>query len=157
MKRFSLLCLLVMTGYAYASSGFDYASAQFPETDVLTGNKTITYTCTAYTKNQVFADKSTTDNPPVKAKTKIVQNAMGFDIRAGAVFPYVKKLTNAQAGSASGMAGDKTTLLVKKDDTRQVPYFIIYQFKESHIKNDGKTIEPGAIDTLIVLAGCTHD
>lgn len=152
MKRLTLLAMLLISTYAYSAA---QPMGDFEHDDE---SQNIRFECTMYTKNQVFEDKSTTDNPPKKAKTVVTQNPEGFTVLKGSVFPHTKVLTNAQSGSASGMAGDPTTLLLLRADSRNVPFFVIYQFKSTQKNGKPATpAQPGPVEGLIVLAGCTHD
>jgi len=112
------------------------------------------YTCSQYTRNQVFDDQSTTDRPVANALTTVQQTKLGFNIKAGEVFSEEKDLTNSQLSAASVMAGDPETLLLRKEDDTGYPYFIIYQFDKIKIAPDG-TPTKGAIIGMVVLGNCT--
>jgi hypothetical protein len=158
MKRLSLLLLVVLSFSAYAVSPRSGESGWvMPQDEVLSSHKEITYTCKAYTSNRIVNDKTVTDNAPIMATTRVVQTLMGFTIRPGAVYAYKKELTNSNMGSAAGMAGDPTTLILKKDGGEGNPYFIIYEFEETKVQRPGAAVVPGAAKRLIVLGKCTDD
>jgi hypothetical protein len=97
--------------------------------------------------------KVVTDNKPVVAKTTVIQTKEGFIINKGSAFPDRHILTNNQLGEASEMAGDPTTLLLKREDTPGALYFVTYVFEDPNHSEAENGVGP--IKGLIVLADCT--
>lgn len=152
MKAFSIIALLVLSFFAHATS-----KAYKPD-PVIRSSSDITYVCKAYTNNEAkkedpnSAIKITTDNPVQHANTTIIQTKLGFIIRRGQAFSEEKVLTNSQLGSVSGMAGDPTTLIVKKEEVPGVIYFTVFLFETP--ESDKALHGVGPVKTLVTVAAC---
>lgn len=143
-----ILAIVSLNVYASAvPSGTEYLEQQKGPA------KEITYICPMYTKNTIFADRTTTDHQPVTQNTKVVKTGTGFTFHQGSAFTNTFHTEFSQAGSAGSMSGNETTLVLLKED-KQLPYFIIYYFDKPKVVKDDKVVEPGAPKELIVLAQC---
>lgn len=148
MKAFSIVALLVLSFFAHATQ-----QLQQPYSYMEVADKA-QYVCKAYTNNKAEKADATSpikivgESPVVEAETKIDQTPEGFTIRSGKAFAQEKVLTNSQMGSASGMAGDPTTLIVKKEEVPGVVYFVVYQFEAPD--------SPKAVNGIGPIKGLMH-
>lgn len=150
MKTLSIFVLLVLSFVVHAANKQVYTNEPNP---VIRSSHDITYVCTQYTSNEYVNKKVVTDNAPVTAKTTVIQTKEGFIINKGRAFAERHILTNNQLGSANGMAGDPTTLLLKKDDGYGNVYFVTYVFEDPSSPQAKEGIGP--VKELVVMAGCT--
>lgn len=150
MKALSIIALVVLTFAAHASNKQVYENNPNP---VIRSSNDVTFVCTKYTSNKYVNKQVVTDNAPITAKTTVIQTKEGFIINKGQAFPQRHVLTNNQLGSAAEMAGDPTTLLLKKENNYGSSYFITYVFENTDhpATKDGV----GPIKALVVLADCT--
>lgn len=149
MKAFSIFALVVLTFAAHASNKQTYENTPNP---VIRSSNDVTFVCTQYTSNKYVGKQLVTDNAPIAAKTTVIQTKEGFIINKGSAFPERHILTNDQLGAAAVMAGDPTTLLLKKENSSGSPYFITYLFEDAAhpAAKDGV----GPIRGLVVMADC---
>jgi hypothetical protein len=151
-KEYYMKALVLLFAFLFMTSVW----ATVRPTDPVVKRPNVVYTCTGYTANKVFSNGTTSDNHSVSTNTKVVQTEMGFDILAGKAFKLGKVLTNSQIGLADEMAGDRETLLLKREDDAGFPYFIIYQFDDAKIDKLGKPTK-GSVIGLVVLGNCKAD
>lgn len=150
MKAFGIFALLALTFAAHASNKQVYENHPNP---VIRSSNDTTFVCKQYTSNEYVGKKVVTDNKPVEAKTTVIQTKEGFIINKGSAFSQRHILTNNQLGSAGEMAGDPTTLLLKREDGAGNSFFITYVF-EDPTHADAKD-NVGPIKGLVVMADCT--
>lgn len=149
MKAFSALVLLTMAFSAFA------AVPKAPDT-VIRSSKDVTYRCDSYTSNKIDPNTRTiTDNPEIKAKTIIVETKEGYIIRKGEAFQKQRVLINDLLGSASGMAGNPNTLLLKKEHGEGNVYFMTYLFEDSIGVQGQPGFVQGPNTGMIVMAACS--
>lgn len=149
MKALSILALLALTFVAHASNKPIVENKPNP---VIRSSNDITYTCNKFTSNTMVNKKAVTDNPPVEAKTKVIQTKNGFIINKGQAFPERHILTNNQLSQVDVMAGDPTTLLLKQENSAGVPYFIVYVFDKPDAPNAEDGVGP--VKSLVTVADC---
>lgn len=120
-----------------------------------------TYVCSKYTDNVVdpkiaSAEGFMTDNPVQDSETRIVRTKDGYTVKAGSIFNQDRVLTNPTMDDLGGFAGDKQTMVFKKENESGNPYFLIYITPEED--NPKKSLKEQTRDNpitrLITVAAC---
>jgi len=97
-----------------------------------------------------------TDNPVQDSETKIVRTKDGYTIKAGSIFNHDRVLTSPTMDDLGGFAGDKQTMVFKRENETGNPYFMIYITPEED--NPKKSIKEQTRDNpitrLVTVAAC---
>lgn len=148
MKATGLLCLLF--------SSVSLANTAAP----VVALKTSTYTCHAYTDNQVnpdsdnFEDGLITDNPMQDGEITIERSELGYTIKKAKPFDEDVVLTNPEMGKLGNFASNQTTMLFKKRSPNDLPYFIVLTTGKPASVGEKPADNP--INRMVTIARCEH-